>query len=446
MARTITRGHILDMYRYAHDRVLRYKGIGWPKRIFLASSLVLIVLSAIPGYSSFILQLELPNPTGPYAIGTRFFLFKDENRPDQYSSDPSDFREISVQVWYPAEAGANETPKNFGNKETAEFMVNVGLFIPSYVDEVALRPSHSFLNAEMAREEPSYPVILYSASGVMDANILLAEELASHGYVVFCIGHPHWCEYYFDVSGEVFFRDKENDEHNKRMWEEENSEIVNKTKEQLTSATTVEEKLALQRKLNDSMPLEVSDVRLWVEDIGFLIDELEKMNLSSQTFEGKLDLNSIGIIGYSKGGAAAGQACITEKRCKAGINLSGFMFGDIGEKRLTVPFMVIEGVEPWCEDCLPINDLLFHTSKSSIYMVQVHGATHGNFTDLSTFREYLTNDFQGVLGPIDGRRFLSIQSDYVLQFFNKHLKGLPAPLLDGPPRDHPEVKFKSRLP
>ena len=192
------------------------------------------------------------------------------------------------------------------------------------------------------------------------------------------------------------------------------------------------------------MPLGIRDVRLWTEDVGFIIDELEKMNISNKFFKGKLDMKSIGVMGYSKGGAAAGQVCLTEKRCKAGINLDGFMLGDIGEKDLEVPFMIIESIENWCKDCLPINDLLYHTSKSSIYMVQVNNATHGNFTDLSAFKEYLSPNFEQILGSIDGRKFLKIQNDYVLQFFNKYLKALQAPLLDGPSKDYPEVKFKSR--
>lgn len=35
---------------------------------------------------------------------------------------------------------------------------------------------------------------------------------------------------------------------------------------------------------------------------------------------------------------------------------------------------------------------------------------------------------------------------YSLAFFDKHLKGLAAPLLDGPSPDYPEVVFMSRHP
>ena len=117
------------------------------------------------------------------------------------------------------------------------------------------------------------------------------------------------------------------------MWQEENSEIVNQTKEQLTIATAAKEKLALQKKLNANMPVEIHDIELWTEDIGFIIDEFSRMNASGKLFKGKLDLQKIGVMGYSKGGATAGQVCLTETRCRAGINLSGLMFGDIAEKR-----------------------------------------------------------------------------------------------------------------
>lgn len=391
-------------------------------------------------------EFSFPQPTGTYAIGTRYFYFVDKSRPDSFSEETDDFRALSAQVWYPAKVDSSQVPQNFNNKETADFWVNLGLFIPQFVEDVAIKPSHSFLNARVADDGSPYPVLIYSASGVLDANILLAEELASHGYIVFCIGHPHWCAYYFDEQGNVFFRDEQNDQYNKELWAEENSDIVRQIKEELTKAKTVDQKVILQKKLIENMPLETNDIRLWAEDISFIIDELIKLNQFDHYFANKLDQNEIGVLGYSKGGAAAGQVCISEKRCKAGINLSGFMFGDMVEKELTVPFMVIENLETWCEDCLPINEFLYNSSKSSIYMLQIKGATHGNFCDISAFPEYLTKDRQNILGDIDGRRFLEIQNAYILQFFNKHLKGKKAPLLNEYSDVYPEVKYKASFP
>jgi len=34
----------------------------------------------------------------------------------------------------------------------------------------------------------------------MNVNTFLSEELASHGYVVFSLGHPYWNEVHFDLD------------------------------------------------------------------------------------------------------------------------------------------------------------------------------------------------------------------------------------------------------
>jgi hypothetical protein len=44
---------------------------------------------------------------------------------------------------------------------------------------------------------------------------------------------------------------------------------------------------------------------------------------------------------------------------------------------------------------------------------------------------------------IEGGRMISIQNVYSLAFFDKHLKGLASPLLDGPSAEFPEVIFTS---
>lgn len=415
------------------------------KKAFFVRIVVLAILIPVAGFSASMREFQSPDLTGPYSVGTRYFYLTDESRPDDYTPEVGDHRNISLQIWYPAVPKPGDKPKSFGSIEAAERFVAQGVLDSAFVQKVTMSPSNSYLNAGVAMGKGTYPVILFSASGVMDANRLLSEDLASHGYVVVCIGHPYWCEYYFDDDGSVIFFDKEN-EFYKKMWEEERSDIVNQTKERITRATTAQEKRSLSRTLNENMQVEIRDVRLWAEDIGFVIDTLEEMNAPGGLFDETLDLGKVGVTGYSKGGVAAGQACLVDERCKAGLNLGGFMFGDVLENELTVPFMVIESVEPWCKDCVPINDLLFYTSKNDIYMVQIHDATHANFTDLTMTKEFLSSDLQSILGPIDGRKFFAIMRDYVLQFFNKHLKGMDAPLLDEPSREYPEVILKSRRP
>lgn len=51
------------------------------------------------------------------------------------------------------------------------------------------------------------------------------------------------------------------------------------------------------------------------------------------------------------------------------------------------------------------------------------------------------NKRQSNIGPINGERFLKIQNDYVLAFFNKYLKGELSDLLNDSTRKYEEVIF-----
>ena len=72
----------------------------WPGWI----GLLLAAIFALPPVLFPVLQL--PSPSGPYAIGTQTFYWVDQNRTDPYSGGP---RRLMVQVWYPAVAGSKST-------------------------------------------------------------------------------------------------------------------------------------------------------------------------------------------------------------------------------------------------------------------------------------------------------------------------------------------------
>ena len=305
-----------------------------------------------------------------------------------------------------------------------------------------MEPTHSFLKAQPAKTKTPFPVILYSASGVINANTLMSEELASHGYVVFAIGHPYWCEFYFDAEGETTPFDK-NNEYYKQLWQEEGYWRVLKAKKEITLAKTLEERPDLYKQLNQAMPTEVSDLHLWAEDIAFVVDQLKEMNSEAGFFKGIMDVNRIGVMGYSKGGAAAGQYCLNEDdRCKAGINLGGFMFGDIVEKNMKKPFMIIEHVEPWAPDGIPIGELFFTRAENSAYMIAIRDALHGDFVDLTLGKKYIKLD--GIVGPIDGEKLFNIMEYYVRTFFDKYVKGINDVVIEDLSATYPEVIFKSR--
>jgi predicted dienelactone hydrolase len=397
--------------------------------------LVLVVATALP---VLLPVFRLPEPTGPYAVGTRYAYWIDEDRPDTYTPDPDDYREVSVQIWYPAELTGNEKPIRYMRKEAGRAVTEF-LDLPIFLlDHFTLVRTHAYLNAGVAQTETPYPVITYSPSGLMSSHMVLFEELASHGYVVLCIGHPYWNPFVYGADGEVLPFDGQN-EYYKAWWAEE-SPTVKEAKAQITVATTTEAQERAHRRHNQLKPIAISDLRMWAGDIGFVLDELARVNAGSGFLAGTLDLERVGIMGFSNGGAAAGQFCATDARCKAGINFTGFMYGDIVDMNLVQPFMFLNEEELWCKDCY-VNDLFYKRAESSAYQLKIRGARHGSFGDPCLWGRLLYNlQWEA---PIDGKRMTKIQNVYTLAFFDKHLRGLAAPLLDGTSADYPEVVFAS---
>ena len=400
--------------------------------------LVLIVAAALP---ALLPVFRLPEPTGPHAVGTRYFYWVDRGRPDTYTPDPDDYREVSVQVWYPAELTGDEEPIRYMRKEAGRALSEFQDLPSRFVDHFALVRTHAYLNARVAQTETPFPVITYSPSGLMSSHMALFEELASHGYVVLCIGHPYWNPFVYGADGEVLPFDGQN-EYYKAWWAEENA-AVKQAKEQITVAKTIESQERAQQWHNELKPVAISDLKKWGQDIGFVLDELEKLGSGNGFLAGALDLGRVGIMGFSKGGAATGQFCVTDARCKAGINLTGFMYGDIVDMNLVQPFMFVSEEELWCRDCY-VNDLFYKRAEGSAYQMKIRGARHDSFGDICLWGGLLASF--GEEATIDGEDMTRIQNGYTLAFLNKHLKGLAAPLLDGPSPDYPEVAFKSRHP
>ena len=83
--------------------------------------LVLALAAALPSLSP---VFSLPEPTGRYPIGTQYCYWTDEDRSDEYSTDPDDFREVSAQIWYPADLSDDEKPIRYMRKDAARAMTN----------------------------------------------------------------------------------------------------------------------------------------------------------------------------------------------------------------------------------------------------------------------------------------------------------------------------------
>jgi predicted dienelactone hydrolase len=363
----------------------------------------------------------------------------DDSRIDEFSEEPGVSRKISARVWYPAMAGEKKQRLPYMQQVEARYMSQFVIGPAFLLSHFNLVKTHSFPDASPL--EGKFPIVFYSPSGDMVQNTVIFQELASHGYVVFSVGHPYWNAFYYGHNGQTVAFNKNNGYY-QAMWEEETSDTVNRVKELLTSTQDLNIKRVWQKKLNQVMPLEVRDIKLWSEDLSFLLDRVDSADPAFGSLLSQLDTDHVGVIGFSKGGAASGQFAVTDARCRAGINLSGFMFGDVVDAGLEIPFMFLENTEEWCIDCNPICEVIYEDANSDAFMVQIEGAKHGNFSDWSLVGGFLK--LNGITGPINGKRCLEIQNDYVRSFFNLYLKGMDAPLLEGVSSGYPEVKFESK--
>ena len=88
---------------------------------------------------------------------------------------------------------------------------------------------------------------------------------------------------------------------------------------------------------------------------------------------------------------------------------------------------------------------VFEKLPADGYLVLVRGMFHLNYTDAPILSPPLTSLLRAV-GPIDYQRAYRIINDYTLAFFDRHLKRLPAPLLDDSPEQYPEVIYEMRHP
>ena len=109
----------------------------------------------------------------------------DPNRSEIYSENPAGKRELVTWIWYPAAAPLDARPVAYlpAGWQSVDQLLGV---------DSATARCHAIGDPPVTPEPPSFPVLIFSPSGfppLMWAAI--AEELASHGYVVVGVNHTY---------------------------------------------------------------------------------------------------------------------------------------------------------------------------------------------------------------------------------------------------------------
>ena len=404
------------------------------------SGLMFVALLLVISSTAFAQTLPVvPKPTGNYNVGTQEFSLIDNSRPETLTDDADDKRELYVRVWYPAQnVSADAKPQPIFSKQTKEIAeaIAASLRLPkAALSFLALVSSHSYADAPLAAAaKDKFPVIVFSHGyyqGFAAQNAVQMEELASHGYVVFGIGHTY--ETILNV-----FPDGRAVSAGKPLLFQPDSKRDELTKNYQESKTAAE-KDAYAKQIVLLSPA-TERLRVWTADVRFVIDEIERMNVgkTKSIFAGKLDVKKIGVMGMSFGGATTGQVCLEDKRCRAGINMDGMQHGDVYASGLKRPFMFMNNET---QDA-GINRDIYEAAKSDAYFLTVKGAKHLNFSNFNLFSALDRNN--QILGKISGDRMEKIMSSYILAFFDKYLKNIDSPMLEKSSSDFAEVVFSAK--
>ena len=371
-------------------------------------------------------------PTGPHAVGMAEYRWTDPDRREPFTKDPSDVRSIAVRAWYPTtQATQADGAGALYIQDMAEFGDGEE-FVP-----VAHVRTNAALNAPAAAGP--FPVLVYNHGGgwTRFTSTFTTEEMASHGYVVVSVGHNGL---------------------NRTTTLPDGASVVPDTLTfpELPGEDLYEESMVAWAFLDEH------HFPQWIADAAFALDRLEEMNEAGR-FQGRLDLERIGMYGWSFGGALSIEMARLDDRVRAAVNHDGQLFGGVPRVGVDKPFMLMHAgsrpvppaadgdaeaaaanaraLDRLIEEIARTDSALFAASTAATaqwHDVTIAGATHGSYSDLPLF-------FPGTSPEIDPARGHRIINALTLAFFDRHLKGVPGSLLDDPSPEFPEVTATRRM-
>jgi len=348
--------------------------------------------------------LALPEPTGTSAVGITSLWLTDRSRPDPWAPEV-DGRELMVSLWYPAD-GAPGGGAPAAYMTVAESRLQLASRDIAGVPAEALSTvrTHAVSDATPAGRPRTRPLVVLSPGFTNSRSALtgLAEDLASHGYVVAGIDHT------YESHGTEF---------------PDGRVATGRAREARRRGTDFWEKAVTGR----------------AADVAFVLDTLTGSHPPTPG-AGLIDPARIGMAGHSLGGAATIAAMLADARIVAGIGMDGSLQVPIPGGGLARPILLLgkSNYLPGRGGAAITWERDWPRLTGWKRWLVVPGAVHPSFTDLGLLADQLGLDLGSGL---PGARGAAITRAYVRAFFDQHLRGQPQPLLDQPSASYPEVRF-----
>ena len=417
-------------------RTDRTGGVPWFSGIFITLGLAGVV-AAILMFPVW----PIPKPSGQYAVGVRTFEISDASRKGVFAAKPDEPRRLLVRVWYPAGDVAGLKPAPYFNeaetKSTAESIGGV-VGLPFFFTYLSHAQTNSYTDAPLLPGAANLPTVIYSHgyTSYLNQNTALMEELASHGYVAFSIQHTYDSAATAFPDGDVAPTDPE-------LLEVAAEEPGRPSQKEALAGATLDKRfegaLAFQEyAVQHGSRIAVASRETWLADRIFLHDTLQNAPPESVAdITRASNLARVGELGMSFGGAIAGEICMIDKRCAAGVNLDGgnYPFSSFNAA-VPAPFLMFhsDSANLYNQMEMPLpatgprsfNEFSYERiatagSRPDIYRVSLKGSQHLGLSDSSLF---VGQPAAGLLfGTAPSNIMIGAQNDFIRGFLDKHLKG-----------------------
>ena len=347
----------------------------------------------------------LPEPTGPCPAGTTSLWLKDVSRPDPWAAGVN-ARELMVSLWYPATPAGGRRARYMTPAESGLQLASRGI---TGVPQNALSTvrTNAVSDATPAGRQRALPLVVLSPGFTNSRSVLtaLAEDLASHGYVVAGIDHTYESFATAFPDGRV---------------------TTCLAREVRRGSSGFWEKVTAGR----------------AADVSFVLSQLTGAH-PPWPGAALIDPSRMAMAGHSAGGAAAIAAMLADSRIRAGIDMDGTIPTPIPAPGLSRPFLFLgkqSNYTPGSGGAVTTWERDWKLLTGWKRWLLVAGAVHASFTDLGLLADQIGIDTGAGL---PGARSLDITRAYVRAFFDQHLRSKPQTLLDQPSPRYPEVTFCS---
>jgi dienelactone hydrolase len=370
-------------------------------RTLTIATALTVALSATPAAAD-PATLYLPEPTGRQPVGVTSLYLKDTSRPDPWVPTVP-YRELMVSVFYPTNSANGPTKQYMTPTESERYLERQD--VPGLpLDILSTIRTNAVVDARPAGRRHSLPLVVLSPGYTNSRATLsaLAEDLASHGYVVATVDHTYENRAMTFPDGRV-------------------AGCV---------SCEVDDQPGFWEKLTPGR----------AADVSFVLDELTGRHPKWRGAN-LIDPSRIAMAGHSAGGASTIQTMVAEPRIKAGINLDGSVHVPLTAPGLSRPFMFLGSTDFYTPGAPgPYDDWDEDWALMTGWKrwVMVSGTVHSSYTDVGVFASQLGVDTGAT---IDAERALGITRAYVRAFFDLHLRCRPQPLMTAPSPVYPEVTF-----